>query len=114
VSRAPAIEPAAPAAREEVLDDFEAHARRGELDAAIRALLVAALVRVGWKPQGSGRGRTAREVLLRLSPNDSRREPLREIVMQAEAVRFAGQPPTEERFASMRRAFGLLERGASS
>jgi hypothetical protein len=104
----PSIAAPQPIAERPVLEDFEAHARRGEFDAAIRALLVAALMRAGWTPLGSDAARTAREVVRRLPATDPRREPLSEIVLLAEAVRFAGQPASEERFASMRRAFGML------
>jgi hypothetical protein len=94
-ARAPSEPPPAPTAEPDTL------AARGDLEAAIVALLHRALSHAGWRPEGRGRSRTAREVLRSLARTDPRREPLRRIVAEVEAVRFGGAQATEDRYQSL-------------
>jgi hypothetical protein len=90
--------------------DFDALAAAGQLDAAIRALLLHALVAAGWRPGKRGASRTAREVVRALALEDPRRPILAEIVMLTEAVRFGGAAATRERFQALRHSFDRLVR----
>ncbi len=82
--------------------DPDALAAAGEFERAMGALLLRALRACGWGEHGTDRSVTAREVLSALGAGDARRGLLREVVGQAELVRFGGRPATAEGFAEMR------------
>lgn len=66
-------------------------------DAAIRALLLQALRRAGWRE--SEVGDTSREIVRRVPSSDPMRVVLDEMLRIAESVRFRGQPATAELYA---------------
>lgn len=103
---APAPEDAPPAEPGEI-GDPEALAQSGRFEEAMRMLLLGALASVGWNPQ-AGAATTAREVVRGLSRGDARREPLAEIVRDAESVHFGGAAATRELYVAMREAFTRL------
>lgn len=83
-----------------VFGDPDELARRGDFEAAIRALLRRVLELAGL---GEGdRSRTAREVLRALPFSDPRRELVRFAVEIGERVCFAGESPSLERYRELR------------
>ena len=107
VAEAAAETPATPV-RVEQVDVIDALAAEGRFEEAMALLLVRSLHHVGWRPEGQGRSVTAREVLYGLDAVDPRREPLSEVVVLGELVRFAGAGATRERFESMRQGYSRL------
>lgn len=97
----------APLAEPGQLGDPEGLAQSGRFEEAMRMLLLGALASVGWNPQ-AGAATTAREVVRGLGRGDARREPLAEIVRDAESVHFGGAAATRERYVAMREAFARL------
>lgn len=92
-------------------EDPDSLAAAGRWDAAILALLLRALRRAGWRPEGRGRSATAREVARDLPAKDARRPTLLSIVQLAEQVRFGGQPASQERYAELRALLNNMPEG---
>jgi hypothetical protein len=108
----PAHSPAAPGLDAPfTLEDFDALANAGRLEQAVLALLLHSLSAGGWRAEGTGKSRTAREVVSSLLDSDPRRAVLSEIVALSEAVRFGGAAATRERFEAMRARFEHLRKG---
>lgn len=80
------------------LGDPDSLARAGRFDEAIAAALVQGLMAVGWKPEGLGKSRTAREILASVRGD----EKLEGLVTIEERVAFAGEPATADRWAEAR------------
>lgn len=76
-------------------------AAEGRFAEAIAVALVRSLVAVGWRPEGLGKSRTAREILASV-PEGAQREPLRELVHIEERVAFGGDEATRERWERAR------------
>jgi hypothetical protein len=107
----PALSPAAPALDAALLlEDFDALANAGRWEQAVLALLLHALSAGGWRAEGTGKSRTAREVVSGMLSSDPRRAVLSEIVALSEAVRFGGAVATRERFAAMRARFEQMRK----
>lgn len=82
--------------------DPEALAREGRYAEAIAAAMIEGLRGVGWRPDGHGKSRTAREVLASVDGADARRAALAELVRIEERVAFGGDEATRERWDEAR------------
>lgn len=82
--------------------DPEALAREGRYSEAIAAAMLEGLRIVGWRPEGHGRSRTAREVLASVDSADARRAPLSALVSIEERIAFGGDDATRERWDEAR------------
>ena len=86
----------------ELEGDPDALARSGRYAEAIAAAMIRGLRAVGWRPQGHGRSRTAREILASVDASDARRSPLAELVRIEERVAFGGEDATRARWDEAR------------
>ncbi len=83
-------------------------AAEGRFAEAIAVALVRSLIAVGWRPEGLGRSRTAREILASV-PDGAQRDPLGELVHIEERVAFGGDEATRERWERARAEWRRLE-----
>lgn len=72
----------------------EAWMAEGRLDLALCALLLRAMLQVGWKDDRRGKSQTAREVIALVEGRDPRKPPLLALLRLVEHVRFGGAEAT--------------------
>jgi hypothetical protein len=101
IARAPAAAP---------LGDPDALAAAGLFAEAIAAALMQGLLAVGWRPEGNGRSRTAREILASVPHDDGT---LASLVELEERIAFGGDDATPASWERARSLWvALTQRGA--
>lgn len=94
--------------------DPDALAAQGRFAEAIAAALLGSLRAVGWRPEGSGKSRTAREILASVPSHDARRPTLAALVGLEERIAFGGDEASIERWQQAReRWLAITREGAA-
>lgn len=88
-----------------------AYAKLGQWEMAIATILLQCLKEVGWKSEGKGKSQTPREILRTLPSSDTRRNPLRQLLVLTERVRFGGEPATETLFTEAQTLGSQVKKG---
>ncbi len=92
--------------------DPDALAKEGRYAEAIASALLRGLGAVGWRPEGHGKSRTAREILTAVASSDARKRSLAELVSIQERVAFGGGDASEHRWREARQHWVALTRPA--